>query len=221
KNLVGAFYQPSAVLADVRFLATLPDRELRSGIAEVIKTAVIGDSDLFEFLEEHLAAVLRRDTKPLVEVIARCAAFKARIVETDEGERGERQILNYGHTIGHAVEAAAGFRGLTHGEAVAIGMALEARLAQRLGLVNGETVDRQNTLIARAGLPVSLSAVSRQAVWRALALDKKVRDGVVRWPMLVGIGQLRREQEVPDALLAEVLGGQGPRRLRAQPQPAR
>ncbi|HEU4798759.1 MAG TPA: 3-dehydroquinate synthase [bacterium] len=221
KNLVGAFYQPSAVVADVRFLATLPDRELRSGMAEVIKTAVIGDSDLFEFLEEHLAAVLRRDTKALVEVIARCAAFKARIVETDEGERGERQILNYGHTIGHAVEAAAGFHGLTHGEAVAIGMALEARLAQRLGLVKGETVDRQNALIARAGLPVKLSAVSRQAVWRALSLDKKVKDGVVRWPMLVGIGQLRREQEVPDALLAEVLGGQSPRRLRAQPQPAR
>ena len=185
------------------------------------KTGVIGDADLFEFIEENLAAVLRRDTAALVQVITRCAAFKARVVEVDEAERAERHILNYGHTIGHAVEAAAGFHRLTHGEAVAIGMALEARLAQRLGLTGAATVERQNALLTRAGLPVKLGAVSRAAVWRALALDKKGRDGVLRWPLLVGIGTVRREQEVPDGLLAEVLGGQGARRVRAQPQPAR
>src|SRR5439155_393114 len=108
KNLVGAFYQPALTVADVRTLATLPERELRSGLAEVIKTAVIGDAALFEFLEQHLPAVLRRDTAALVEVISRCAAFKARVVEVDERERSERRILNYGHTIGHAVEAAGG-----------------------------------------------------------------------------------------------------------------
>ena len=221
KNLVGAFFQPAAVFADVRMLETLPDRELRSGLAEAIKTGVIGDADLFEFIEENLPAVLRRETAALVEVIARCAAFKARVVEADEAERAERQILNYGHTIGHAVEAAAGFHRLTHGEAVAIGMALEARLAQRLGLTEAATVERQNALLARAGLPIKLGAVSRAAVLRALALDKKGKDGVVRWPMLVGIGTVRREQEVPDGLLAEVLGGQGARRLRAEPEPAR
>ncbi|MDQ7842747.1 MAG: 3-dehydroquinate synthase [Armatimonadota bacterium] len=207
KNLVGAFYQPSAVVADVRTLQTLPERELRSGLAEVVKTAVVGDADLFEFLEDNLAAVLRREPDALIEVISRCAAFKARVVEADEAERAERQILNYGHTLGHAVEAAAGFRGLTHGEAVAIGMALEARLAQRLGLTSAATVERQNALLARIGLPVRLGPVSRAAVWRALALDKKSKDGVLRWPMLVGIGSVRREQEVPEALLREVIGG--------------
>jgi len=221
KNLVGAFYQPSAVVADVRMLQTLPERELRNGLAEVVKTAVVGDADLFEYLEENLPAVLRRDPAALIEVISRCAAFKARVVEADEAERAERQILNYGHTIGHAVEAAAGFRRISHGEAVAIGMALEARLAERLGLTSGAIVERQNALLARVGLPTKLGAVSRAAVWRALTLDKKSRDGVLRWPMLVGIGTVRREQEVPDGLLAEVLGGPGAGRLRPQPQPAR
>jgi 3-dehydroquinate synthase len=207
KNLVGAFYQPALTVADVRVLATLPDRELRSGLAEVIKTAVIGDASLFDHLEQHLPAVLRRETAALVEIISRCAVFKARVVEADEREQSERRILNYGHTIGHAVEAAAGFGRLTHGEAVAIGMALEARLAQRLGLAAATVVDRQNALLARAGLPTKLGAVSRRAVWRAMALDKKIRDGVLRCPLPVGIGEVVREQEVPDKLLREVLAG--------------
>jgi len=216
KNLVGAFYQPVATVADVRMLATLPDRELRSGLAEVIKTAMIGDASLFEYLEQHLASVLRRESAALVEIVSRCAAFKARVVEADEREHSERRMLNYGHTIGHAVEAAAGFGRLTHGEAIAIGMALEARLAQRLGLVAAAVVERQNALLARAGLPTKLGAVNRGAVRRAMALDKKIRDGVLRCPLPVGIGEVVREQDVPDALLQEVLsGGQDPGRLRA------
>lgn len=222
KNLVGAFYQPLATLADVRMLATLPERELRSGLAEVIKTAVVGDAALFEYLEQNMAAILRRDGATLVEVIARCAAFKARVVEQDEREAQERRILNYGHTIGHALEAATRFRRLTHGEAIAIGMALEARVAQRLGLADAATVERQNTLLVRAGLPVRLPEVNRRAVWRAIALDKKMRDGVLRCPLLKGIGTVAREQEVPNVLLQEVLvGGTRAGRLRAQPQPAR
>ena len=222
KNLVGAFYQPAATLVDVRMLATLPERELRSGLAEVIKTAVIGDAPLFEYLEQNMQAILRRDGAALAEVIARCAAFKARIVEQDEREEQERRILNYGHTIGHAIEAATRFRRLTHGEAIAIGMALEARVAQRLGLADAATVERQNALLVRAGLPVKLPEVNRRTVWRAIALDKKVRDGVLRCPLLKGIGEVAREQEVPNALLQEVLvGGTRARRLRAKPQPAR
>ena len=216
KNLVGAFYQPAAVIADVRHLRSLPDREFRSGLAEVIKAAVIGDPVLFEFLEEHLAAVLRREPGPLTDAVVRTAAFKARIVEADVLERDERQILNYGHTIGHAVEAAAGFRRLTHGESVAIGMVLEAQLAQRLGLVPPAAVERQNALLDRAGLPVRLGPLNRSAVLRALALDKKHKDGVLRWPLLVGIGRVRREQEVPEALLREVIGGAGARRQRTR-----
>ena len=226
KNLVGAFYQPALTVADVRLLSTLPDRELRSGLAEVIKTAVIGDATLFDHLEQHLPAILRKETGVLVEIIARCAAFKARVVEADEREQSERRILNYGHTIGHAVEAAAGFSRLTHGEAIAIGMALEAQISQRLGVAASSVVDRQNKLLARAGLPTTLGAVNRTAVWRAMALDKKIRDGVLRCPLPVGIGEVIREQEVPDKLLQEVLGrvpsiprkrkpGPRPRRLRA------
>lgn len=222
KNLIGVFYQPALTVADVRMLATLPEREMRSGMAEVIKTAVIGDAALFDYLEQHLSAVLRRETGALVEVVARCAAFKARVVEADEREQQERRILNYGHTIGHAVEAATGFRRLTHGEAVAIGMALEAGIAQRLGLTDAATVERQNALLARAGLPVKLPNVNRRAVWRAMALDKKIRDGVLRCPLLKGIGEVVREHEVPDVVLQEVLiGAKGARRIRAQPQPAR
>ncbi len=221
KNLVGAFYQPAAVVADIRHLRSLPERELRSGLAEVIKAAVIGDATLFVFLEEHLPEMLRGESGPLIEAIGRAAAFKARIVEADVLERAERQVLNYGHTIGHAVEAAAGFHRLTHGEAIAIGMVLEAQLAQRLGLAEAATVERQNALLSRAGLPVRLGTVSRAAVLRALTLDKKQKDGVLRWPMLVGIGQVRREQEVPDVLLREVLSGPGPHRVRPQSQPAR
>jgi len=222
KNLVGAFHQPSTVVADVRLLSTLSDRELRSGLAEIIKTAVIGDAVLFEYLEQHLSAILRRDTEPLIEVVARCAAFKARVVEADETEQGERRILNYGHTIGHAVEVATRGGRLTHGEAIAIGMALEGKLAQRLGTTDSGTVERQNGLLARAGLPVALRGVSTRALWRALALDKKRLNGVLRAPLLVGIGEVRREQEVPNALLQEVLSrASGAHRLRAKPQPAR
>jgi 3-dehydroquinate synthetase len=200
-------------------LATLPDRELRSGLAEVIKTAVIGDATLFDHLEQHLPEVLRKETAALMEIISRCAAFKARVVEADEREQSERRILNYGHTIGHAVEAAAGFGRLTHGEAIAIGMALEARISQRLGLAAASVVDRQNALLARAGLPTKLGAVNRRAVWRAMALDKKIRDGVLRCPLPVGIGEVVREQEVPDTLLQEVLGSVAstPRRRRPGP----
>lgn len=222
KNLIGAFYQPVAVLADVRLLATLPDRELSSGLAEVIKTAVIGDAALFDYLEGHLEAILQRDSQALVDVITRCAAFKARIVEADEQDRRERQVLNYGHTIGHAVEAATGFGRFTHGEAVAIGMALEAKLAQRIGVVDAGTVERQNALLARARLPTAARRLDRRAVVRALRLDKKVRDGVVHCPLLRGVGKVLLEQEVPEALLQEVLASdESPRRLRPEPQPAR
>jgi shikimate kinase/3-dehydroquinate synthase len=222
KNLIGAFHQPAEVLADVRLLATLPAREMRSGMAEIIKTAVIGDPALFEFLERELDAVLNRDPRALIEVITHCAAYKSRIVELDERERRQRMVLNYGHTIGHAVEAAAGLGRITHGEAVAIGMALEARLAEQLGLATAAVVQRQNELLRRAGLPVAAPRLSGRALWRAMALDKKVRNGMVRFPLLKGIGEVLLEQEVPETLLREVLaGGTRAGRVRSQPQPAR
>ncbi len=222
KNLVGAFYQPSEVLADVRLLATLPEREVRSGLAEAIKTAIIGDPELFDYLEEHLEAILHRDSQPLVEVVRRCAAFKARIVETDERDTRDRHVLNYGHTVGHAIEAAAGLGRYTHGEAVAIGMAVEAAVARRLGVVDASTVERQNALLARAGLPTTARRLDHRALARAVRLDKKVHNGVLRCPLLRGVGKVLLEQDVPEALLREVLAdAHNPRRLRSQPKPAR
>jgi 3-dehydroquinate synthase len=215
KNLVGAFHQPSEVLADVRLLSTLPAREMRSGMAEVIKTAVIGDPGLFEYLEREVENVLNREPRALVEVITHCAAYKARIVELDERERRQRMVLNYGHTIGHAVEAAAGLSRITHGEAVAIGMALEARIAQQLGLAAADSVQRQNELLRRAGLPTGVPRVSSRTLWRAMALDKKVRNGMVRFPLLKGIGEVLLEQEVPETLLREVLAGARVGRVRS------
>ncbi len=215
KNLVGAFHQPAEVLADVRLLSTLPARELRSGMAEVIKTAVIGDPSLFEYLERELESVLGREPRALVEVITHCAAYKARIVELDERERRQRMVLNYGHTIGHAVEAAAGLSRVTHGEAVAIGMALEARIAQQLGLAAADIVRRQNELLRRTGLPVGLPRINTHTLWRAMALDKKVRNGKVRFPLLKGIGEVMLEQEVPETLLREVLAGARAGRVRS------
>ncbi len=222
KNLVGAIHQPAEVLADVQVLATLPDRELRSGLAEVIKTAVIGDAQLFTYLDQHLEAILHRDPRPLVEVVTRCAAFKAKIVETDERDARERQILNYGHTAGHAIEAAVGLGRYTHGEAIAIGMVLEASLAHRLGLVDAATVERQNTLLTRAGLPTAPRRVDQRIFVHALRLDKKIHNGVLRCPLLRGVGKMLLEQEVPEALLREVMASaQSADRLRSQSQSTR
>ncbi len=222
KNLVGAFHQPALVVCDVEWLATLPDRELRSGLAEAVKTAVIGDPDLFGYLEAHLPAVLGRDPAALVEVVSRCAAVKAKVVEADERDLGPRHALNYGHTLGHAVEAAAGWGRLTHGEAVAIGMTLEAALAHRLGLVDAQVAERQRALLERCGLPTRLPPLRRDRLLRALRLDKKVRRGVLRFALPVGIGAVRGEQEVPEAVVREVLAGAADSGgVRAQPQPAR
>lgn len=220
KNLVGAVHQPALVVCDVRFLRTLPDRELRSGLAEVVKTAVVGDPDLFPFLEENLPQVTGRDPAALVEVVRRCAAVKARVVESDERDLGPRHALNYGHTVGHAVESVAGWGRLTHGEAVAIGMTVEAALAHRLGLVGADLVERQRALLARCGLPTHLPPLPSDRLLRALRLDKKVRGGALRFALPVGIGVVRSEQEVPEAVVREVLADARAGGVRAQPQPS-
>jgi shikimate kinase/3-dehydroquinate synthase len=221
KNLVGVVHQPALVVCDVRLVATLPDRELRSGLAEVVKTAVVGDPDLFAFLETHLPRVMERDPAALVEVVRRCAAVKARVVEADERDAGPRHVLNYGHTLAHAIEAAAGWGRLTHGEAVAIGMTLEAALACRLGLADAGLQERQRALLARCGLPTDLPPLRRDRLLEALRLDKKVRRGVLWCALPVGIGAVRSEQEVPEAVVREVLVGAGSGGVRPQPQPAR
>ena len=210
KNLIGAVHQPALVVEDIDTLASLPRRQLRSGMAEVIKTAVIGAPDLFEFLEGGLRRVLARRPDALAHTIERCAAYKARVVAADERESGERIVLNYGHTIGHGIEAAARYRALTHGEAVAVGMTLEARLAVRLGVCDAGLLERQTALLERAGLPVGLAGLGAAtpdpaAVLAAMAHDKKARTGRLRFVLPASIGRTVVRDDVPPTLLEEVL----------------
>ena len=155
KNLVGAFHQPRAVVADVDVLGTLPRREFRAGLAEVIKYGVIADAGLFSWLEEHLDDLLALDAAALLHVVRRSCEIKARVVAADEREQGHRAILNFGHTFGHAIEALTGYRRYLHGEAVAIGMVMAMRLSAQLGRASEQEAQRVRALIDRVGLPTA------------------------------------------------------------------
>ena len=209
KNLVGAFHQPRAVIADTEMLTTLPRRILVEGFAEVIKHALILDPALLSELERH-AGVLTSgvpDLELLTRVIARSARLKALIVSTDPAERGLREILNYGHTIGHAIEAAGGYSDYRHGEAVAVGMMGAARIAQRIGLIDEDTVARQADLLRAFGLPLSAPGLQPADVMQAMQLDKKVRDGRLRFVLLEEPGRAVLRDDVHEQLVAEVVRG--------------
>jgi shikimate kinase / 3-dehydroquinate synthase len=213
KNLIGAVHQPAAVLADIGTLRSLPMRELRSGMAEAVKTGVIGDPELFECVEARGRACLRRDLGLLAWVAGRCATYKAGVVAGDERESGGRMVLNYGHTIGHGIEAAAGYRGLTHGEAIAVGMTYEARLAVRLGLCDLSLLDRQTQALETLGLPVRFGAIGRgrppapDRVRAAMAHDKKASAGRLRFVLPEALGRVTVRDDVPPSLVDEVLSG--------------
>jgi shikimate kinase / 3-dehydroquinate synthase len=213
KNLIGAVHQPSLVLTDVGTLRSLPLRELRSGMAEVVKTGVIGDPALFEFVEQRARACLRRDPSVLAWIVGRCVTYKAGVVAGDEREAGARMVLNYGHTIGHGIEAAADYRGLTHGEAIAVGMTLEAQLAARLGVCDPALVDRQTRVLESLGLPTGLAALARgkppapDRVQAAMAHDKKASAGRLRFVLPMALGRTVVQDDVPQALVEQVLAG--------------
>ncbi|MCI0340520.1 MAG: 3-dehydroquinate synthase [Planctomycetales bacterium] len=191
KNLVGAFHQPRAVLADPDCLRPLPPREFLSGLAEIAKAAVVGDRGLFERLEERADAVRARDARWLADAVAAAVAVKAAIVERDERESGERMHLNLGHTMGHAIEAAAGFGPIRHGEAVAIGLAAACRIGVARGLCDEALAVRVIGLLERLGLPTSAPAgLDLAAVAAALAQDKKSRAGKLRWVLPRAIGRV-------------------------------
>ena len=203
KNLIGAFHQPRAVVADLDILATLPDRELRAGLAEVVKTACIGDADFFAWLEAHADALLARDPEALGHAIAACCRFKAGVVARDERETGERALLNFGHTFGHALEAEAGYGTLLHGEAVAAGMVLAARLSACLGKAEPSDTRRLAGLLRRFGLPVAPPpGLSADALLARMRLDKKNRAGALRLILWRGIGRAEIAENVQ---YAEVL----------------
>lgn len=198
KNLVGSFYQPKAVFSDIDVLATLPKRQLISGLAEVIKYAIIKDPALFSYLEKHLNRILHADKKSLEYIVCRCAAIKAKIVSLDEREeKGIRTILNFGHTIGHAIEAAAGYKGYNHGEAIALGMLVASEISQELHLISQEKTDAIKKLIAHAGLPTSIRRLSLEAVIKAHYHDKKFSGKKNKFVLICDIGKTKIVENIP------------------------
>ena len=207
KNLVGAFYQPRLVLCDLATLKTLPRREYVSGLAEVIKYGIIYDAVLFAQLERELPQLLGRDEKTLRAVVARCCGIKAAVVGQDETESGLRAILNFGHTLGHAIENSAGYGKFLHGEAISIGQVAAAKLSHKiLGLPAGD-VARIENLFVRAGLPVKikLSAAQQKKLFAAMQLDKKVGGGEVKFVLAKKIGKVVYGQQVPADLIQKIL----------------
>jgi 3-dehydroquinate synthase len=194
KNLIGAFYQPKGVLIDVATLDTLPEREYLSGLGEIIKYGAVLEGDFFTFLEQNASLLLARDKDTLIQAVGRSCAIKARVVEADEREGGVRAVLNYGHTLGHAVETLTGYTSYLHGEAVAIGMVQAARVSQAYGFCSQGDRDRIESLITLLGLPVELPPFPVEAYAEALSHDKKVRDSGLLFICNFGIGAYRMER---------------------------
>ncbi len=214
KNMIGAFHQPRCVVVDVTTLDTLPERELRAGLAEVIKYGLLGDAAFFGWLEANLQALLDRDRDALIEAIARCCRNKAEVVAADERESGRRALLNLGHTFGHAIETGTGYGVWLHGEAVATGMIMAADFSHRLGWLDGGELERVVDIVRRAGLPTAPPAdLGVEQFRRLMAVDKKARRGQLRLVLLQGIGRAVLTSSFPDPLLDETLdfAGQGRR----------
>jgi 3-dehydroquinate synthase len=206
KNMIGAFYQPQCVIADTTTLNTLDDRQLRAGLAEVIKYGLIADSEFFCWLEKNIDLLLKRDSKALAFAIERSCENKARIVSQDEREGGVRAILNLGHTFGHAIETAQNYSDWLHGEAIAAGMVMAAELSFSLGWISEEDVRRPQALFERCALPVRppASMTSNQFL-ELMAVDKKVMDGSIRLVLLKAIGQAVVTSDFEHKLLVELL----------------
>ncbi|MGH7926727.1 MAG: 3-dehydroquinate synthase [Candidatus Binatia bacterium] len=203
KNLIGAFYQPRLVLIDVEVLATLPRRELVAGVAEVIKYGVIEDAGLFRFLESKIDRLIDLDGDLLIQAITASCAIKARVVEQDEREDDYRAVLNFGHTLGHALEAATGYRELLHGEAVAIGMVKAAMISLRHGFCDQQSLERIRKLILKSGLPVELpKSVTKESLIQGMEVDKKSAGGKIKFVVCTEIGHARFHSLSPPEVLS-------------------
>jgi 3-dehydroquinate synthase len=207
KNLVGSFYQPRLVLCDLDLLATLPSREYRSGLAEVIKYGIIYDAALFRSLEKEMPKLLRRDARVLAKVVARCCEIKAEVVRQDETEGGLRAILNFGHTVGHALEAISHYGKFLHGEAISIGQIAAAKISAKLMHLTEAEVEQITKLFQRAGLPteIRLDAGQRKRLFEAMKLDKKVSGGEVKFVLARQIGEVEFGLKVPRQMIEEAL----------------
>lgn len=206
KNMIGAFHQPDGVITDLATLDTLPEREFKAGVAEVIKYGLIGDADFFAWLESNMPALLARDADALAYAIASSCRHKARVVAADEKEQGHRALLNLGHTFGHAIEAHQRYLGLLHGEAVAVGMCMAADLSWRHGWIDSAARDRVMACVRAAGLPTEPpSGLAADVMLDLMQGDKKVAAGRVRLVLLDAIGQARLVSDYDDGLLTETL----------------
>lgn len=198
KNIIGAFHQPSAVVADLDLLESLPARELRAGMAEVIKHGVIADAELFDYLEKNAGRVLAKDLEALVTPVVRSCEIKAGVVAEDEREQGLRAILNYGHTFGHGIEAATHYGRYLHGEAVALGMIAAAALAKELKMVDAAFVERQRACLDAYQLPVTIADVPLDLVLSAMKHDKKARAGVLTFVVPDAMGHVVQRKDVTE-----------------------
>jgi len=205
KNMVGAFHQPLAVISDIATLDTLPDRELRAGVAEVIKHGFALDAGFAGWLDGHLEQLLARDRAALAHAVRRSCVLKAEIVARDERESGPRAMLNFGHTFGHAIEAALGFGVWLHGEAVAAGMVMAAELSVRLGVLAPADAMRLRALLERAGLPVFVPEISARQLLDSMRGDKKAEAGRLRFVLLSSPGQSLLRGDVDDATVIEAM----------------
>jgi 3-dehydroquinate synthase len=205
KNLIGAFHQPIAVMADAGTLVSLPPRELRAGLAEVIKYGLICDAGFFAWLEEHIDALLAGDAAALAHVIRRSCEIKAQIVGRDEREQGDRALLNLGHTFGHAVESATGYREWLHGEAVGAGLVMAASMSRVSGYLTPGELERVIRLVARTGLPTHVPSVKADIALEHMRIDKKVQAGRIRLVLMRGIGQAFVTADYEEAALRNTL----------------
>ena len=198
KNLVGAFYQPKLVIAELSFLKSLSLRQVRSGLAEVIKYAIIKDKQLFKYVEKNYSEILALKRAELEYIVNNCAKIKARIIEQDEREeKGIRTILNFGHTLGHAIEAASGYQRYNHGEAIALGMILASQISKQVKLIDAATLGRIENLIRQTGLPTSIRKLSLEKIITAYYRDKKFVGGINRFVLIKAIGKTTIRKNLP------------------------
>ncbi|MDD5156102.1 MAG: 3-dehydroquinate synthase [Candidatus Omnitrophica bacterium] len=211
KNLIGVFYQPRLVFSDAKVLKTLSLRQIRAGLAEVIKYAAIKDPALFRYLEKKYKSILALDPGSLKFIISRCSAIKAKIVEQDEKEtKGVRTVLNFGHTLGHAIEAASGYRGYNHGESVALGMLLACDISRRAGLSDSAVCQRMERLVRNIGLPAHIGKLPLSRIIKAHYRDKKFRGAKNRFVLLRAVGKTKITENIPLKMIEEALKDRRP-----------
>ena len=205
KNMIGVFYQPRAVIIDTKTLRTLPREELLAGLAEVVKYGIIADADLFEYLERNIKAVLLLNHDALRYIIKTSCRIKGSVVELDEREAGYRAVLNFGHTIGHAIETLTQYRDFRHGEAISIGMVYAVRLSEEMGFCARDDSSRIESLLSNIGLPTQLPDLEPDDIIASIYLDKEVRNDKIRFVLTEGIGKVKIEEDISPDILRKIL----------------